>query len=98
MWQTMILSFLAGIFGANGVPHFVKGITKETYPCVFGNSSVPNLMSGWAGFIVAVLLISRIDVEKYSVISFVSGAIGVLLIGLFHAWHGAFGRNSRNGN
>jgi hypothetical protein len=98
MWQTMILSFLAGIFGANGVPHFVKGITKETYRCVFGNSSVPNLVAGWAGFVVAVLLISRIDVEKYSVITFVSGAIGVLLIGLFHAWHGTFGRNSRNGN
>jgi hypothetical protein len=94
MWQTLILSLLAGIFGANGVPHFVKGITKETYPCVFGNSSVPNLVAGWAGFVVAVLLLYWADVEKHLAISLVSGAVGVLAIGLFHAQIGAFGKKS----
>jgi len=36
MWQSVILGFFAGVFGANAMPHFVKGITKESYPCVFG--------------------------------------------------------------
>ena len=43
----MILGFFAGVFGANGVRHFVDGITKESYPCVFGNSPVPSLIAGW---------------------------------------------------
>jgi len=43
----VILGFFAGVFGANGVRHFVEGITKESYPCVFGNSPVPSLIAGW---------------------------------------------------
>jgi hypothetical protein len=32
MWQTILLSFLAGAMAANAMPHFVKGITREPYP------------------------------------------------------------------
>ena len=39
MWQSFILGFLAGVSGANGAPHFLKGITKETYPCVLENNA-----------------------------------------------------------
>jgi hypothetical protein len=94
MLQILILSFFVGLFGANGVPHFVKGIMKESYPCAFGNSPVPNLIAGWASFIIAVSLSFWVNVEQYSIISLISGALGVLIIGLFHAWHGAFGRKS----
>jgi hypothetical protein len=47
----------AGAMGANSTPHFVKGITKETYPNVFGGSPVSNLVAGWAGLVVAALLV-----------------------------------------
>jgi hypothetical protein len=94
MLSNIILSFLAGVFGANAIPHFVKGITKESYPCVFGNSSIPNLVARWAGFNVSVLLVYFADVKQYSVPSLVSGSLGVLLIGLFHAKIGAFGKRS----
>jgi hypothetical protein len=92
MWQSLILGFFAGVFGANGVPHFVKGITKESYPCVFGNSPVPNLIAGWLSFIVAGLFAGFVDRQHYALPSLFAGAIGALVIGLFHAAIGAFGR------
>jgi hypothetical protein len=71
---------------------FVKGITKERYPTVFGNSPVPNLLSGWAGFVVAGILIGYADREHHALEFWIAGAVGALLIGLFHAAIGAFGR------
>jgi hypothetical protein len=43
--------------GGNAIPHFVKRITKENYPTVFGNSPVPNLLAGWAGLVITALLV-----------------------------------------
>jgi hypothetical protein len=94
MWQTIILSFLAGLMGGNAIPHFVKGITKENYPNVLGNSPVPNLVAGWSALIITVLLIHWARIEQYPDWALVFGALGVLLIGLFHARIGAFGRKS----
>ncbi len=92
MWQTIILSFFAGLMGGNAIPHFVKGITKETYPNMLGNSPVPNLVAGWTALVITALLIHWARVEQYPEWAFVFIALGVLLIGLFHAWIGAFGR------
>ncbi|AZO00229.1 hypothetical protein EJ066_25630 [Mesorhizobium sp. M9A.F.Ca.ET.002.03.1.2] len=94
MWLTAFLAFFAGVFGANGVPHFVSGITKGSYPCLFGNSAIPNLIAGWASFVVATLFVYATDFAQYPAVSLVSGAIGVLLMGLFHAAGLAFGRKS----
>ncbi|WP_158816388.1 hypothetical protein [Methylocapsa sp. S129] len=94
MWQTAVLCFFAGLFGANGVPHFVKGITGESYPCALGNSPIPNLIGGWSCFVIAVLLAHWTDVGQYPLISLIAVAIGALLIGLFHAVELAFGRKS----
>lgn len=94
MWQTAILCFLTGLFGANGVPHFVKGITRESYPCVLGNSSVPNLIGGWGSFVIAVLFAHWTSPDQYPVASLIAAAAGVLLIGLFHAAGLAVGRRS----
>jgi len=94
MWQTVVLSFLAGVMGGNAIPHSVKGITKETYPNLLGNGPVPNLVAGWSALIITVILIHAAKVESYPIWALISGALGVLLIGLFHAWHGAFGRMS----
>jgi multisubunit Na+/H+ antiporter MnhB subunit len=92
MWQTMVLSFFAGVFGGNAVPHFVKGITKEPYPNLFGNSPVPNLIAGWLALVLTALLVHWARLESAPAGAFVTGALGVLAIGLFHAWHGAFGK------
>ena len=97
MWQAIVLSFLGGLMGANGVPHFVKGISKEEYPTVLGNSPVRNVVAGWAGLVIAALLVLWAHVERYPVESFIFGSLGVLFMGLFHALGGAFRMNSRFG-
>jgi hypothetical protein len=85
MWQTILLSLLAGAMSANATPHFVKGITKEPYPNVFGGSPVSNLVAGWSGFVLAASLSSWAHADRHPVWAFASGALGVLLMGLFHA-------------
>jgi hypothetical protein len=91
MWQTILLSLLAGAMGANSTPHFVKGITKETYPNVFGGSPVSNLVAGWAGFVVTALLVYWAHPERFPLWALASGALGALLMGMFHAWGLAIG-------
>ena len=50
-----LVYFLAGLFAANGIPHFIKGITGEKHPTPFGASSsaVVNVLWGSANFILA---------------------------------------------
>ena len=92
MWQSVLLSLVAGIFFGNGIPHFVKGITKERYPSMLGSGPVPNLIGGWLSFVGAGLLMHWIDLRHFRAASLAAAALGVLLIGLFHAAVGAFGR------
>jgi hypothetical protein len=94
VWEAVFGAFFAGVFGANGVPHFVRGITGNNYPCVLGNSSIPNLIAGWASFVVAALLAYWSDAASYPLPSFIGGALGVLLMGLFHSAGLAFGRKT----
>ena len=92
MWQTLILSFFMGLMGANGIPHFIKGITKERYPCLLGNAPIPNLIAGWLAFIIACLCAYWSHLKLYPLVAFCSCASGALLIGLFHAGPGAIGK------
>lgn len=94
MGQTALLAFLAGLIGANSVPHFVKGITRERHPTVFGDSPVVNLVAGWVGLVLTVLCVQWAQVERSPGWALVTGALGVLVMGLFHARWGAFGRPS----
>ena len=34
---TIVLSFLAGVWGGNGVPHLVRGITRRRSPSALGS-------------------------------------------------------------
>lgn len=92
MWQTLMMSLLAGILGGNGLPHFVRGITRNRYPCALGNGPIPNLIAGWAGLVLAAVVFQWADYARYPWPAFAAVAVGVLLIGLFHAGPGAFGR------
>lgn len=57
MMQLYVLSFLAGLLAANGVPHFVMGIAGRTYRTPFGlpSSGVVNVFWGWLNFVLAVV-------------------------------------------
>lgn len=96
MWQTTLFAFFAGVLGANGVPHFVKGITKESFPTLFGSSAVANLIGGWILLCLAAVLAATAGIPDHPLHAFIASAVGVLLMGLFHATIGAqtFGRPS----
>src|SRR5262249_43227643 len=76
MWQSMALGFLAGVFFGNGIPHFVKGITKERYPCVFGGGPMPNLLAGWLSLGIAGLLTHWIDLQDRGLGASISARTG----------------------
>ena len=92
MWSAIVLGFLGGVMGGNAVPHFVRGITRRSYPCALGNGPIPNLVAGWAGLVLSVLLLAWAGPAEHPAWTFGAAAAGVLAIGLFHAGPGAFGR------
>jgi len=89
MLQASVLAFLVGLFAANGIPHFVSGITNKTFPCQLGDGPIPNLIGGWGSFVIAALLLRLAPFGEFPDLSQASAAFGALLIGLFHAAGGA---------
>jgi hypothetical protein len=79
------LSLLAGALGANSAPHFVKGITREEFPTVFGSGPVVNLVAGWAGLVLTALTAYGAHVGEHPFWAITAGATGALAMGLFHA-------------
>lgn len=94
MITTIILSFLAGVWFGNAIPHFVRGITKKKYPSAFGDAPIPNLIAGWTAIATTPLFLIWAHTAAYPLAAWISGMIGLLAIGLFHAGPGAFGRKS----
>jgi hypothetical protein len=96
MWGTIILGFLAGVMGGNALPHFMRGITKERYPNSLGNGPITNLVAGWLGLAMAAALAYLAHFQRHPLEGAIAAAVGVLLIGLFHAGPGAFGKREEN--
>ncbi|MEU6248950.1 hypothetical protein [Glycomyces sp. NPDC047010] len=90
--MTLLLTLIAGLLAGNGLPHFIKGITKEDYPTVFGNGPVPNLIAGWSSLTIAAIVLMLADLGAAPVAATAGISLGVLAMGLFHAQVGAFGR------
>ncbi|MEO3794382.1 hypothetical protein ABGB14_29570 [Nonomuraea sp. B10E15] len=90
MTQTILLSFLAGVLAANATPHFVKGITRERFPTLFGTSPLVNLVAGWAMYVIAITLVITGELGGHPIPALAAGAAGVLAMGVFHAQGGAF--------
>jgi hypothetical protein len=95
MWHVILLGLLGGLLAGNALPHFVRGITRKNYPSALGNGPVANLIGGWVLFVVAALCLWWADLPSHPLAAFASVSVGVLLIGLFHAGPGAFGRPTR---
>ncbi|MFJ2828026.1 hypothetical protein ACIPC1_10520 [Streptomyces sp. NPDC087263] len=89
---TSVLSFLAGVLAANATPHFVKGITKERFPTPFGDGPLINLVAGWGMYVITALLAATADMTERPLLAFTAAALGVLVMGVFHATIGAFGK------
>ncbi len=66
-WYAYLAYFFAGFFAANGVPHFVHGISGKRFPSPFasppGKGESPplvNVLWGLANFLIAYTLIFKI--------------------------------------
>jgi hypothetical protein len=91
MWLALILGFASGVLGANGVPHFVKGIVKERFPTPVGGSPVINLAGGWLMFVGAGICLYAAGAGDP--VALCGLAVGCLAMGMFHATVGALGRS-----
>ena len=89
-WQLYVYSFLAGCLAANGVPHFVKGVTGEKHQTPFGRPSAAwvNVVWGWLNFVVAFFLMYYSHFHRHELRAFACVAVGVLVValGLAAAW------------
>jgi hypothetical protein len=79
MFIALMFGFFAGALAANGVPHFVKGITGQRHMTPFGrpSSALANVVWGWLNFIVAGTLWSFIRQPDDT--AFIAGALGALI-------------------
>jgi hypothetical protein len=87
MWELYVYSFIAGVFGANGLPHFVKGSLGQKHQTPFGknSSAIINVLWGWANFVVAAGFLYHADVHRHLIRAFGMVAIGALLMTLLNA-------------
>jgi hypothetical protein len=94
-WCVYLLQFVAGLFLANGVPHFVQGITGHWFqspfaspPSVGESSAIVNVLWGFLNLVIGFWLLFAFAPKGAEVIvewAFV--ALGALLMALFCARH-----------
>ncbi len=96
-WYAYLAYFFAGIFLANGVPHFVHGISGKRFSSPFAeppegkSSAVVNVIWGMGNFVVGYALI--VGVGKFAfgfTIDALMVGIGAVVTSVGLAWQ--FGR------
>lgn len=101
-WYVYLAHLFAGVFLANGVPHFVNGISGNRFqtpfaspPAVGESSPLINVIWGMGNFVVGVLLLAGIGRFELGInadtLAFV---IGIVMISSVLAWHFGRVRNS----
>jgi hypothetical protein len=94
-WYYYVACFFAGAFLANGVPHFVQGISGNKFqtpfaspPGVGESSAIVNVIWGWFNLLVGGVLLHYFFLPMPpSVEACVAGTLGALVSALWLAWH-----------
>ena len=97
-WYTYLAHFAAGLFLANGVPHFVSGISGHKFQSPFasppgvGESSPPvNVIWGMANFVIAYILLYGVGGFKVGLnLDTLTVGLGILVSAIVLSLH--FGR------
>jgi hypothetical protein len=87
MWRLYVFSVLAGLFAANGVPHFIKGGMGQKHQTPFGknSSAVVNLCWGWINLVVAAIFLYFGHVRTHEYRAFALFAVAALIMSIFNA-------------
>jgi hypothetical protein len=100
-WTGYLLHFAGRLVFANGLPHFLHGMSGEKFQSPFAkppgkglSSPLVNVMWGFANFVVGYLLVKLDATEPRGVLDIVAIAAGVLVMGVFLGLH--FGRVKGN--
>ena len=97
-WYVYLAHFVAGLFLANGVPHFVNGISGNRFQSPFASppgkgesSPLVNVLWGIANFVIVYILLLGVGdfVWGFNLDVLLVG-LGVLIAAAGLAWH--FGR------
>ena len=94
-WLHLVSYFFGGIFLANAIPHFVRGIMGQPFQSPFAtppgkglSSSTVNVLWGFFNAVVGYLLVVRIgNFRLRSTSDVLALAVGALLISLQLARH-----------
>jgi hypothetical protein len=86
MVTTVVLAFLAGFWGGNGLPYFVAGSTGDgRNPGPFADSAAGNVLVGWVMVVGAALFWHFAHVPRHPSAGWSAVALGVLAVGLIHS-------------
>ena len=86
-WSTYIDSFLAGMFLANAVPHFVHGISGDRFPTPFAHppgkglsSPTVNVLWGLLNLVIGTILfrVGHASVADIAALAAFFAGVGVL--------------------
>jgi hypothetical protein len=88
-WYHFLACFFAGLFLANAIPHFVHGISGDSFPSPFSNppgkglsSPIINTIWGLCNFIVGYILFRVGKVSQEEVWSLVTLFAGIVCISI----------------
>ncbi len=97
-WYFYLAQFVSGLFLANGVPHFVQGISGQRFqspfaspPGVGESSPTVNVLWGFVNIAVGFALLRSFEPQgSEALVGWIAVGIGVLLTGVLLSRH--FGR------
>ena len=88
MVGTIILAIMAGYWSANGIPHYITGITGQEAPTPLGKSAVVNLLEGWGSFLIGgIFWYFTWKQHNNPALVYSCAALGALGVNLFHAFY-----------
>ncbi|HIE16900.1 MAG TPA: hypothetical protein EYP71_01735 [Dehalococcoidia bacterium] len=94
-WYVYLAYFVAGVFLANGVPHFVNGISGRRFqspfaspPTVGESSAIVNVIWGMVNFAIGFVLLRFVgDFEHGFNFNVLLVFLGALVMSLGLAWY-----------
>jgi len=91
-WYNYLACLFAGLFLANFVPHFVMGVTGQSFPSPFSNppgkglsSPIVNILWGLLNLVIGYLLFRAAKISNKNIWALIIFFAGILMMSLMLA-------------